>query len=89
MKNSPHKVDTSPVSEDCDCYTCKNYSRAYLHHLFKCQEILASRLATIHNLYYYQSVMRGLRQAIETGTLADFVEQFYKDLGRPVPELTQ
>ena len=87
IKNSPHKVDTSPVSDDCECYCCKNYSRAYLHHLFKCNEILASRLATNHNLYYYQTVMRGLRQAIETGTLADFVEQFYKDLDRPVPTI--
>ena len=87
IKNSPHKTDTSPVSEHCDCYSCKNYSRAYLHHLFKCQEILASRLATIHNLHYYQEVMRGLRQAIETGKLADFVETFYGDLGLPVPEI--
>lgn len=87
IKNSPHKTDTSPVSDSCECYTCKNYSRAYLHHLFKCQEILASRLATIHNLYHYQEVMRGLRQAIETGKLADFVETFYGDLGLPVPEI--
>ena len=87
IKNSPHKTDTSPISDSCECYTCKNYSRAYLHHLFKCQEILAARLATIHNLYHYQEVMRGLRQAIETGKLADFVETFYRDLGLPVPEI--
>jgi len=87
IKNSPHKVDTGPVSSDCDCYCCSNYSRAYLYHLFKCNEILASRLATTHNLHYYQSLMKGLRKAIETGTLADFVEQFYQGLGRPVPEL--
>lgn len=85
MKNSPHKTDTSPVSDSCECYCCRNYSRAYLHHLFKCNEILASRLATTHNLHYYQDLMRGLRQAIETGKLADFVETFYRDLGQPVP----
>ena len=87
IKNSPHKTDTSPVSEHCNCYCCQNYSRAYLHHLFKCNEILASRLATTHNLHYYQDVMRGLRQAIETGKLADFVDNFYRDLGQPVPSI--
>ena len=87
MKNSPHKEDTRPVSEHCDCYTCSNYSRAYLHHLFKCNEILASRLATIHNLHYYQFLMAGLRTAIEQGTLSDFVNTFYEDIGQEVPEL--
>ncbi|MCP3673077.1 MAG: tRNA guanosine(34) transglycosylase Tgt [Gammaproteobacteria bacterium] len=87
MKNSPHKEDTLPVSEHCDCYTCSNYSRAYLHHLFKCNEILGSRLATIHNLHYYQFLMAGLRAAIEQGTLSDFVNTFYENIGQEVPEL--
>ena len=87
MKNSPHKQDTGPVSEHCDCYTCSNYSRAYLHHLFKCNEILASRLATTHNLHYYQTVMQGLRDAIEEGQLEAFVEDFYKAMGKEVPSL--
>ena len=87
MKNSPHKDDTRPISDDCDCYTCSNYSRAYLHHLFKCNEILGSRLATIHNLHYYQFLMAGLRAAIEQGTLSDFVNTFYENIGQEVPEL--
>jgi queuine tRNA-ribosyltransferase len=65
------------VDKECDCYTCKNFSRAYLHHLDKCKEILFSQLATIHNLRYYQNLMKGLRSAIEQGTLSDFVEGFY------------
>ena len=87
IKNSPHKDDTRPISEHCDCYCCKNYSRAYLHHLFKCNEILGSRLATIHNLHYYQDLMAGLRSAIEQGTLSDFVAEFYQNIGLQVPEL--
>jgi len=87
IKNSPHKEDTKPVSEHCECYSCQNYSRAYLHHLFKCNEILASRLATIHNLHYYQFLMAGLRSAIEQGTLSDFVKSFYKGIAQDVPEL--
>jgi len=87
IKNSPHKDDTRPVSENCDCYCCNNYSRSYLHHLFKCNEILGSRLATIHNLHYYQFLMAGLRRAIEQGTLCDFVDNFYQGIGKEVPAL--
>jgi len=87
IKNSPHKGDTQPISEQCDCYSCQHYSRSYIHHLFKCNEILASRLATIHNLHYYQFLMAGLRSAIEQGTLSNFVKDFYKNIGQKVPEL--
>ncbi len=87
IKNSPHKEDIKPVSEQCECYCCKNYSRAYLYHLFKCNEILGSRLATIHNLHYYQFLMKGLRTAIESSTLTAFVEEFYKNIDQEVPEL--
>ena len=69
IRNAVHRNDEGPLDPLCDCYTCRNYSRAYLHHLDKCHEILGSRLNTLHNLYFYQSLMRGLRQAIETGTL--------------------
>lgn len=85
LRNSPNKEDTGAVDEQCCCYTCKNYSRAYLHHLDKCGEMFVAELATIHNLYYYQQLMKGLRDAIETGTLSDFVEHFYTCLGMPVP----
>ncbi|WP_394129815.1 tRNA guanosine(34) transglycosylase Tgt [Shewanella maritima] len=89
IRNARHRDDTSPLDEKCDCYTCKNYSRAYLYHLDRCNEILGARLNTIHNLRYYQMLMEGLRGAIETGTLDDFVKDFYTSLGREVPELTE
>ena len=67
LRNARYRLDTRPIDEDCDCYTCSNYSRAYVKHLQKCNEILGHRLATIHNLYYYQGLMRRLREAIEAG----------------------
>ncbi|NCB88795.1 MAG: tRNA-guanine transglycosylase, partial [Gammaproteobacteria bacterium] len=72
---------------ECDCYTCRNYSRAYLHHLDRCNEILGARLNTIHNLRYYQRLMAGLRKAIEEGKLESFVTDFYQRQGRTVPPL--
>ena len=87
IRNAKHKTDTSPLDDKCDCYTCKNYSRSYLHHLDKCNEILGARLNTIHNLRYYQIVMEGLRSAIEENRLDDFVEEFYAQKNMPVPEL--
>lgn len=87
IRNAAHKRDDSPLETACDCYTCQNFSRAYLHHLDKCGEILGSMLNTIHNLRYYQRVMAGLRDAIEQGKLDDFVEEFYRKRGQPVPSL--
>ena len=87
IRNAAHKTDTRPLDEECDCYTCKNYSRAYLHHLDKCNEILGARLNTIHNLRYYQRVMEGLRSAIESNTLDEFVDDFYTKKNMPVPAL--
>ena len=78
IKNAVHADDTSTLDPHCDCYTCKNYSRAYLRHLIRCNEILGSRLMTIHNLRYYQILMAGLREAIEKDTLSSFVDDFYK-----------
>lgn len=77
IRNSGYRNDTRPLDENCDCYTCQNYTRAYLYHMDKCQEILGARLNTIHNLRYYQTLMSGLRHAIEQGTLSDYVEAFY------------
>ncbi len=79
IKNAAHRHDTRPLDESCDCYTCRNFSRAYLHHLFRAGEILGSMLNTIHNLHYYQVVMRELRAAIESGTLAAHVARFHAD----------
>jgi queuine tRNA-ribosyltransferase len=87
IRNAVHKTDTGPLDEKCDCYTCKNYSRSYLHHLDKCNEILGSRLNTIHNLRYYQRIMDGLRNAIAAGELVNFVAEFYAQKGLPVPLL--
>jgi queuine tRNA-ribosyltransferase len=89
IRNATNKTDTGPLDTTCDCYTCKNYSRAYLHHLDKCKEILGSQLNTLHNLHFYQKVMQGLRDAIEQGKLDDFVEEFYSLRGLPVPPLAK
>ena len=89
IRNATNKTDTGPLDTTCDCYTCKNYSRAYLHHLDKCKEILGSQLNTLHNLHFYQKVMQGLREAIEQGKLDDFVECFYTLRGLSVPPLAQ
>ncbi len=77
IRNSSYTNDTRPVDEHCGCYTCQNYSRSYLRHLDKCHEILGAHLNTIHNLYYYQSLMSGLRDAIEQGNCQSFVDDFY------------
>jgi len=87
IRNAVHKTDTGPLDEKCDCYTCKNFSRSYLHHLDRCKEILGAQLNTIHNLRYYQTLMAGLREAIEQGTLGRFVERFYASRGGVVPSL--
>ena len=87
IRNARHKTDTGPLDPECDCYTCKNYSRAYLHHLDKCNEILGSQLNTMHNLRFYQRVMKGLRDAIEQGKLEEFVAEFYALRDLPVPPL--
>lgn len=78
IRNAKYREDQSALDPACDCYTCQNYTRAYLHHLYRTGEILSSRLNTIHNLHYYQQVMKGLRNAIEQGTLDQFVADFYR-----------
>ena len=76
IKNARHREDTSPLDPECACYTCRNFSRAYLHHLHRANEILGARLNTIHNLHYYLDLMRGLREAIAAGPLARFRSRF-------------
>ncbi|MGB5330100.1 MAG: tRNA guanosine(34) transglycosylase Tgt [Gammaproteobacteria bacterium] len=78
IRNSRYTYDIRPVGKDCGCYTCQYYSRAYLRHLDKCGEILGSRLNTIHNLYYFQELMRRIREAIENDSYAQFRENFYR-----------
>jgi len=77
IRNAQYRNDIRPLDETCGCYTCRHFSRAYLSHLHRTNEILGSRLNTIHNLYYYQSLMSGLREAIGAGQLALFVDNFY------------
>jgi len=76
IKNAQYRLDTRPLDEECGCYACRNFTRAYLHHLHRIGEILGARLNTIHNLYYYQELMQGIRRAIEEGRFAEFVQQF-------------
>ena len=87
IRNSRFKSDTRPLDPDCSCYTCRNYSRSYLHHLEKCNEILGARLNTIHNLACYQDLMAGLRSAIENQRLAEFRRDFYGRRGQKVPAM--
>jgi queuine tRNA-ribosyltransferase len=77
LRNAACREDPRPLAEDCECYTCRHYSRAYLHHLDRAGEVLGLRLNTIHNLHYYQSLMRQLRAAIEESALEAFVAGFY------------
>jgi queuine tRNA-ribosyltransferase len=76
IKNARHRADTGPLDPECACYTCRNFSRAYLHHLHRANEILGARLNTIHNLHYYLELMAGLRGAIEAGELEAFRQRF-------------
>jgi len=85
LRNAGNRFDTRPPDPLCDCYTCRNYTRSYLHHLDKSREILGARLNTIHNLHYYQNLMRDLREAIAAERLTPFVERFYGVRAQPVP----
>ncbi len=93
IRHSRYARDTAPVDGLCSCYTCRHYDRAYLHHLQRIGEMLGARLATIHNLTYYGSLLNGLREAILAGVLEEFVDTFYRmrhkesleDNGGPYP----
>ena len=84
IRNARHRHDTAPLDAECDCYTCTNFSRGYLHHLEKCGEILGAQLNTIHNLRYYQTLMASLREAIADGRLDEFTEEFYAKQTQPL-----
>ncbi|MEC5399956.1 tRNA guanosine(34) transglycosylase Tgt [Uliginosibacterium sp. H1] len=76
IRNAKHKTDTRPIDEACGCYACRHFSRAYLHHLDRANEILGARLMTIHNLHYYQQLMREMREAIDANRFAEFTSEF-------------
>lgn len=75
IRNSQHKHADIPLDENCDCYTCQNFSRAYLHHLDRCNESLGAHLNTVHNLHFYQNLMKNLREAIEAGRVQAFAQE--------------
>jgi queuine tRNA-ribosyltransferase len=76
LRNNQYRTDTSPPDEQCGCYTCRNFTRSYLHHLQRINEILGSRLNTLHNLYYYQQLMSEIRIAIEASQFGEYVQEF-------------
>jgi queuine tRNA-ribosyltransferase len=78
LRNTAYSQDPAPISATCGCYTCRHYSRAYLRHLLMCREILAYRLLTLHNLYYYLDLMAKIRQAVAAGRFAAFQRDFYR-----------
>jgi queuine tRNA-ribosyltransferase len=84
LKNARHKDDRQPLDASCECYTCRNFSRAYLHHLQRTGEILGARLNTIHNLHYYLQLMQEMRDALDAETFAGFVARFHVDRARGV-----
>ena len=87
IRNAKHRHDTGPLDPHCDCYTCSNFSRSYLHHLDKCGEILGAQLNTIHNLHHYQHIMRELREAIEEHRLNEYIVEFYSRQGKERPAM--
>ena len=87
LRNAANRTYEGSIDDSCDCYTCQNYSRAYLHHLDKCGEILGATLNTIHNLRHYQRLMEGLRAAIELRQVDRFVLEFYAKRGQEAPDL--
>ncbi len=84
IRNARYRDDEQPLDESCECYTCRNFSRAYLHHLHRAGEILGARLNTIHNLHYYLQLMREMRAAIDGDRFPAFVAQFHADRARGV-----
>jgi len=89
LRNAKYRNDTSPLDANCDCYTCKNFSRSYLHHLDKCNEMLGAQLNTIHNLRFYQNLMAAMRKALSEGTFDVFLTDFYGRQGLEVPPAPQ
>jgi queuine tRNA-ribosyltransferase len=86
IRNARHREDTRPIDEACACYACRHFSRAYLHHLDRAKEILGARLATLHNLHYYLTLMRELREAIAAGRLSERAARFAADRKRLAAE---
>ncbi|HWH82298.1 MAG TPA: tRNA guanosine(34) transglycosylase Tgt [Burkholderiaceae bacterium] len=84
LRNARHRTDPQPLDPTCTCHTCAHFSRAYLHHLERCGEMLAPMLASLHNLHYYVNLMREVREALDTGRFSEFVQRFRADRARGV-----
>ena len=82
IKNAKFQKDESPLDPECDCFTCKNYSRGYLHHLYRAKELTYFRLASLHNLHYYLTLMKQMRGAILEGNFSAFKREFYAKRGK-------
>ena len=87
IRNRRYEKDIRPLHAYCDCSCCKNYTRSYLRDLDKANEILGVRLNTIHNLHYYQSLMKSMRDAIENSSFTDFVKDFYAKRSQPIDDM--
>ncbi|RLA85106.1 MAG: tRNA guanosine(34) transglycosylase Tgt, partial [Deltaproteobacteria bacterium] len=85
IKHARYSRDPNPIDPDCHCYTCRNFSRAYLRHLFLSRELLAYYLNTIHNLHYYLTLIRNIRKALNEGTFQEFRREFYRRRQNEIP----
>ena len=86
MKNQTYETDARPMDEQCDCPACRNFSRAYVRHLFKANEMLAGRLTVMHNLYFYNTLAERIRAALDEGTFAQFRAEYSTLLAQKAPE---
>ena len=84
IKNAKYELDESPLDEECDCPVCRNFSRAYLHHLFKAEEMLGMRLAVMHNLYFYNTLMEKIRSTLDEGRFEAFYRENVKKIGNRI-----
>ena len=84
LKNAKYERDSGPIDPQCDCPVCRRYSRAYLRHLFKAEEMLAMRLAVLHNLYFYNQLMAKIRQALDEDRFAQFRSEYSERLARKI-----
>jgi len=84
MKNAKYELDERPIDPECDCPVCRRYSRAYIRHLFKAEEMLAMRLCVMHNLYFYNKLTERIRDALDAGTFAEFRAEYSEKLARKI-----
>jgi queuine tRNA-ribosyltransferase len=84
LRNTRYKTDERPIDETCSCVACRGFSRAYLHHLDRCGEMLGPMLTSVHNLHYYLNLMKEVRESLDSGGFAAFAKRFREDRGRGV-----